>query len=290
MNVKIGISGYFKLDVVKPDGSVVELAPFQKNLWLDQGLDNFMSSNAYIKYVHVGTGTSTPVITQTSLDSFLALEQLQSRSMTNSGSPPYYTDTTTVHEFAVGVFNGQALTEIGLGRSWAGGLSTRSLIKDAGGAPTSVTVLIDEILRVTYTLRLNVPEVDSVVVLGPYTCTTRAMYANNAGYWGFSQSYQEIQGSLIQLYTNASLGSITANIQGTSVYSSDQTFSRPSARSFRDTANLTLTEGNQVNGISGMTVRNAYFEYAFKTVFSPPIMKTSDELLSLSFDVTWDRV
>ena len=186
MNIKIGVSGHFCIEVIKSNGDVVEVAPYQKNLILDQGLDNFKTSATAMDFCHVGDGSSIPESSQTALDSHVAYVVFSTKSNVGSGVPPYYTDTVTVHEFPAGTFNGQKLSEIGLGNSVAGSLFSRSLIKDGSGTPTSIIVLADEILRVAYSVRLYVPEVDSVDVIGGYTCTTRAGYANRTDYWNLS--------------------------------------------------------------------------------------------------------
>ena len=288
IKVKVGMAGYFKIDVIKPDGSIKELAPFQKNLILNQGLDN----NLYKNYCHVGTGTSTPVVTQTGLDARVADVAGSGNSSVNSGSAPYYTDSTQTFTYAVGTFNGEALTEIGLGSTGLTSLWSRSLIKDSGGVPTSITILNDEILVVTYTIRIIPPTTDVVTVVGPHTCTVRATNVNSSGLW--FMTFGSFFGSTAQFwaYTNYTLPAIDGAIPSAlfnSSYGGTLPISYPAARTGRYTISLGVNDANAANGISGLRVNN-WGGCSFSASFSPAIMKTSDDTLTLEIDITWDRV
>jgi len=286
----VGLAGYFKLEVEKPDGSIKELAPFQKNLILDQGLD----ANAYKDYCHIGTGTSTPVVTQTGLDALVAIKVGGAAGgNTNSGAEPYYTDSVRIYSFAVGAFNGEALAEIGLGGPEAASLWSRSLIKDVTGTPTTVTVLSDEILKVTYTIRITPPTADSVAVLGAYTCTTRPANVNNAAGWyvGFGNGFSAAGSTSI--FTNASLGPTTGSIGGSSIYGISGgavgTATLVGVRTGRFSQSFGVGDINTANGISGWFIHCSSFSYQWQVLIDPPIMKTSTDILTITHDTTWDR-
>jgi hypothetical protein len=291
MNINIGVAGYFKMEVVKPNGAVVEVAPFQKNLILDSGLDNFKTSANSMHYCHVGSGVTAPSVSDTGLEVPVAISYYTSKSNLGSGVSPHYTDTTTVHEFALGTFNGQEITEIGLGNSPTDSLLSRSLIKDGFNVPTKVIVFADEILKISYTVRIYVPEADTVVTIGAYTCTTRAGYASLTDSWNLSgNSGSALAPGSFRLLANATLGIITSTMTGTLLTTQTGTASRPTARSYRQTCSLGLGTGNGADGISGITLENTYFEFYLQTQISPPIMKTALDTLVFSFDVTWGRV
>jgi hypothetical protein len=288
MSMKFGLSGYFKIDVIKPDGSVVELAPFQKNLILDSGLDNNLSKD----YCHVGTGNSTPVVTQTGLDARVAVANGPNQGgSTNSGSDPYYTSSNRLYTFSVGAFNGEALTEIGIGGSGISSLWSRSLIKDSGGVPTTITVLNDEILRVTYTVRIYPPTVDNVVTINGYECTTRAAQANATSYWYFSYYGMGSNSGNFVHYTNGGLGAITSFPTGTADGMTSGgifTITYPAPRTVRISRYSSLSAGNFANGISAVLFRSES-GFGFQVGFVPPIPKTSNDVLTLEFDISWDR-
>ena len=288
IKVKVGMAGYFKIDVIKPDGSIKELAPFQKNLILNQGLDN----NLYKNYCHVGTGTSTPVVTQTGLDARVADVAGSGNSSVNSGSAPYYTDSTQTFTYAVGTFNGEALTEIGLGSTGVTSLWSRSLIKDSGGVPTSITILNDEILVVTYTIRIIPPTTDVVTVVGPHTCTARAANVNSINAWVMSFGNFFSANGNYAVYTNYALPAIDGGSGYTQIYNTTYygtvPISYPAARTGRFTMSLGVNDGNAANGISGLRVA-MLGGCSFGVHISPAIMKTSDDILTLEFDFSWDR-
>lgn len=148
------VGALFKLIVHKgnPEQPTKE-TPMFHNLVLDAGLDR-LSVGSAIGRVCVGSGNSTPVVTQTSLDAFIA------STTTTQGSDaggkqiitePYYYWARRTYRFGEGVAAGN-LSEIGLG--WTNtNLFNRALIKDASGNPTTITVLADEFLDVVVELR-----------------------------------------------------------------------------------------------------------------------------------------
>lgn len=203
LKAKTELEGYFELDVFKADanGKKIEkskrrVAEFH-NLILDQGL-NYLAQGTTtqvgftLSCCQVGT-SSTPVAAgQTALQGFLAGTNVSpSSNITNQPSSPFYGTRITTYEFAVGAAAGN-LTEVGVGRATTGSvLFCRALIVDGGGVPITITVLSDEILQVTYSLRCYPVEADTpavVTISGTNYTFTRRPIRVTSNAWAFSQN------------------------------------------------------------------------------------------------------
>src|SRR5690606_8917143 len=70
-----------------------------------------------------------------------------------TSAAPYYTWMRKTFRFAAGVATGN-LSEVGISWLTTGALFSRALILDSGGLPTTITVLADEVVDVTYEFRI----------------------------------------------------------------------------------------------------------------------------------------
>lgn len=195
------LEGYFELDVFKADayGNKIEkskrrVAEFH-NLILNQGLDYLAQGttsnvNSTLTCCQVGTSSVVPAAGQTGLQSFLAgTNNVVATNSTTQPSSPFYGTKTLTYEFAVGAAAGN-LAEVGVGRASTGNvLFCRALILDGGGVPITITVLSDEILQVTYSLRCYPVEADTPAVVtisgSNYTFTRRPIRVTS-NEWAFS--------------------------------------------------------------------------------------------------------
>ena len=135
----------------------VTLAEFD-NLILDAGL-NRLGTGGVANCCQVGTGTSAPAVTDTTLQAYLVgTSTIQADSAQSYvAGPPAYVTMSRTFRFGTGVAAGN-LTEVGVGWATASGsLFSRARIVDGGGSPTTISVLSDETLDVVYTLRAYVP-------------------------------------------------------------------------------------------------------------------------------------
>lgn len=109
----------------------------------------------------VGSGNSTPIITDTSLQSFVAGAASQAASFAttkNYDAQPYYSRHTFRWRFAQGTAAGN-ISEVGLANlagtpTASTPLFSRALVLDSSGNPTSITVLPDEFLDVIYVITI----------------------------------------------------------------------------------------------------------------------------------------
>ena len=307
------MGGEYKIVVTKPDGTTHETGWFD-NIILNQGLDRIGSSvNQVISYAQVGTGTSTPAITQTGLDAPIAGSAQQTSpngGVTNSGSPTYTENFVWFFAFAQGAVVGN-ITEIGVGWAASGNtLFSRALILDNLGSPTSITIVAIDQLTVYYRLKIVPPvsDVSGTVTIGgtPYNYTARVAnvgsFSNST--WTFWASQIGRPGSLTYPNTVDSssaptygagsvLGAITGSptlASGTSGTATAGTYT-PGTFTRDDTWNWTIAQGNATGGVQaimlGYSVQGfAQFQYRFAT----PIPKDNTKTMSLTTRITWTRI
>ena len=298
MKAKLGMVGFFKFEAVKRDGTKRLLADWFPNLILNAGLDRMGTANTLVG-VMVGTDSTAPNSAQTSLGAQLAY------TTTAVGSIVYAADTTNnylsrirTQRFAEGVAAGN-LTEVGVG--WASGSCfSRALILDGGGSPTTLTVLSDESLDVTYELRIYpmVDDVEGTVTLNgiDYATVLRTAYLTGTSadfFFSFALS-----GGMPQTANmgNNSFGRTGAGALG-NIYSAPGGSGSISASAY---APQTYTSGvyeitlrytwGLLNGSSSFY--NILFRTPigyFKASFTPEIPKTAANILTLDLTVTWAR-
>lgn len=304
--LKIGLEGRFKFTAVRPDGTERILADWHQNLILDSGLNRIGTGGCWDR-CQVGTGTTTPAEGQTALAAPLATTSTVQGTQGGTDTPTNtYAWVQRVYRFGVGVAAGN-LTEVGVG--WATGLFSRTLIKDSGGTPTSITVLADEYLDVTYEIRAYPTMTDQtfsgVDISGtPYTFTVRpgqfSGNASNSGTWPadlsamMSAGVTSVGGTSFGLSaygSGAALAAVTGLISGTQTVSSSST-----THAFRSSY-VENSFKREVRATFGLTAGTAPFGGfylsssmgTYQMVVSPNIPKDDTKVLTLDIDVSWAR-
>lgn len=290
------LAGQFRLVVRGPEGDIRRDTGWFDNLILDSGLNRW-GTGAVSGGAAIGTGTSTPVASQTGLDAQSAYTTTSTAvTQSNSGASPYYGIFSITYTFALGALNGN-YSEVGIG--WASGsnMFSRALIVDGGGTPTTISVSSAEQLSVSYTLRGYVPTADVVTTptIGGVstTVTTRAANAS-ANAWGVDMTVSKgFVSSFIAYAYNGAIGAITALPSGTSAQATSVSAGTYVNNSLSTTRAVFfgLTDGNLSGGISaarcgfGGSTGLTNFQYGF----SPAISKDSTKTLTLSLSHTWAR-
>lgn len=303
-NINICVTGHFTLTAVKSDGSGSrELASF-KNLILDNGLNALCSNqqtppNNLIAYCRVGSGSTAPVASQSALVSQLASVTSPSSTTNYSTSTPYSASRTNVWRFGEGVAAGN-ISEIGVGWSASGNtLFSRALVLDALGNPTTVTVLSDEFLDVTYTLTLYLSVDDSLTTLNingtSHEVRSRLAGAGTSAVLGASTTNflnAGIFGGFVAGYVGqGSLGAITGSPSGTqtSVTVTGAAVTYVSGTFYTECdISLGLTQANLSGGFTTLHIRPSYFA-AHQISFTPAIPKTSSQIFTIRFRVSFTR-
>jgi hypothetical protein len=272
------------------------LADWFPNLITNGGLDRIGTNADYLSYCHVGAGNTTPAFTDTGLASWLAQTASKIGSTSIQGSSPYYSTQQYVYFFDIGVAAGN-LAEVGVG--WSNSntdLYSRALILDSGGSPTTITVLSDEYLYVTYQMRRYIPEIDTSSVVNisgiDYTFTGRAAVCTNIGFWPPYFRAGEPLGGQNNVYTySSSIGDITSSPSN----SSGKPIVNPPYNAYvlgnyyRDCVwEFGLTQGNAVGGITAF-YSNKLNNGAFQFGVSPAIPKTADNILEITVRSSWSR-
>ncbi|MCH7337135.1 hypothetical protein [Acinetobacter sp. NIPH 2699] len=303
VNIRNEIGATFKMRTFKADGITTKETGEFHNIVLDTGLQR-MGVGAWGNRCLVGTGSSTPVVSQTQLDSTLAITTtVQNTNISmNTTTKPYYYSIQKTMRFGEGAAAGN-LTEVGLGWTQTGQNPcwNRALIKDANGNPTTLTVLSDEFLDVTVEIRIYPSETisgsfDFKNKLGELIST----HTYNGYVWmtapqdGTASPFSFYN---LALYANAAfVESPTSSLTGTVLGSSSaggaiNTITSPT--SLRGQIKFLLTQGNGfcsgmiINMIGGhrSTSPSAYY----KILIDPPITKTNEMEITWTLDLSWGR-
>lgn len=157
--MEIKVKGFFQFKTGLPDGTITKETPVFENVVLDQGIRKMNSSSDNISYLNVGTGNSEPNPSQTGLDNRVAYVSIGNYYGSLGQDPDdtdhFYIEYSKTVRFDAGTFNNVTLSEVGLGFYTL--LWNRALIRDESGLPTTITVLKEEFLDVTFKYRLYYP-------------------------------------------------------------------------------------------------------------------------------------
>lgn len=126
---------------------------------LDAGINHMLNDNYPLNYIHVGSGSSQPSAGQVQLDVKFAYTNRNKKlthgyvSASDAENGKAYGYSRLEVQFNKGAAKGN-ISEIGVGNNTDGNpLWSRTLILDHSGNPTSITILEDEYLTVTYEAR-----------------------------------------------------------------------------------------------------------------------------------------
>lgn len=326
IKIKQGLRGFFKIVKHKGDadgnpipGTEELVADWFENLITDNGKNAYASANNFfIEYCQVGTGNTAPSVGDTALVNRVA--GTNANATANSvggaqGAPPYYGWWRKTFRFGTGTAAGN-LAEVGVSpyASPTGNLFSRALIVDGMGNPTTITVLSDEVLDVTYEFRVYpiLTDLPGNIVLEAINRTTNLRAAqvtealgNTSGGWAPSTNGDPrplgSSGKSVYVYGGAAtLGAITAapipgpgggTIQYISAFGNNRITTQPYTPNtfYRDfVVGFGLNDANIALGI-GAVFFGLQEGCAFQITFDPPLDKTNQKILSLTFRVYWDR-
>lgn len=289
VNARVGAR--FKLVAKKADGTVTRETPWFLNLVLDTGLER-MTTDSYADRCCVGTGNSEPIPSQVALDAFKAsTTTVQANSNGIVTTDTVYGWARRTWRFDKGVAAGN-ISEVGLGWGNAN-LWNRALIKDAAGNPTTITVLSDEYLDVISEIRCY--PVDNVTnafqlkdkvgaVISTHQCLVRPYLAGAA--W---PSGKIIAGNVGVLIFSSAIQSITAWPTGSSQSGGVPSNVIPSPKKIRAGMDLGLAVANMTHKTIYLSLQNSIFTGGYQFEMTPAISKNSTQVMSYTFEFTWDR-
>ena len=289
------VSGRFKFEVTKKNGEKRVIADWFQNLITNSGLDLIGTISNYLSFCRVGTGSGIPENADAYLDNQIAYTSYtESTSHGTFGTSPRYVWYKITKRFAEGIATGN-LSEVGMsntdGQDSGDVLFSRALILDGEGDPTTITVLANETLDVTYEFRRYIPESD--------TTGTVELRGNNHNYTGraslwTSWKYLFYGGGGISSIPgmdvyNGVISDIDGFPDGTGSSTTSKTiYNYSNGNYYRDWKfSLALDQGNLSGFISACRVDmiGSYYQFGF----SPDIEKTSDDIMSLTFRASWSR-
>jgi hypothetical protein len=263
------------------------------NIVTNVGLDRVGSGSSFLNECHVGTGTVVPQATDSALEQHVA--GTSNRKNASSGrlmEAPYGGRYQASWEFGLGAVVGN-MSEVGIGWS-SGGLFSRALFVDTNGNPTTITVLADEILYVTYRLFNYAPQTDETFTFstlsGTWTAVVRPAHLGNGDSdygWGIRNG---LRGYFHAFAYDGVLGDEFSKPTGVESLNSGGSAKAYSGGTYhRDAeAHWTLTAANFATGISAFLFRSGGLGvYQFSV--DPPFMKTDADLLSMTFRTQWGR-
>lgn len=300
------VAGLFKIEAFRADvegneipGSRRVAADWFPNLITDNGLNLIGSSSTWLTWCQVGSGSTPPVALDTALVSRIA--GTSTRDITAFGAQsaaPYFAWRRNTYRFAEGVAAGN-IAEVGVGAATTGNLLSRALILDGSGNPTTIQVLADETLDVTYEFRYYPPTVDWIgsvtlagidhAVLGRAANVTSG--SDSAGWVVNPQgSTSTFPGAAAwMLAFNGGLGLITSSPSGAQSGASATSDASYSAGSHQRSGTVTwgLSSGNLSGGVGSVLIKHGVGAYQFG--FTPPIPKDATKILTLTFRHSWAR-
>jgi hypothetical protein len=285
-----GVEGIYTFKAVNiTTGKERELKGISPNIITNAGLNAIGSSDLLLNNIVVGTGNSTPVGTDTALGNQVAsTSTVQTSSNGCQSTAPYFLYYSVTMRFPQGGAAGN-LTEVGMQTS-SGVLFSRALILDSGGNPTTLTILSDEYLDVTYQYRIypNTTDTNASLTLSGTTYTVVFRPASISSYTNSYCSYGlAYNGSTFTAY-NGDIDVITSVPSGTASFTGNYSTVNYTSGSKQLTFVLTagLDDGNFSGGISAfyMAVNNGAFQFSV----DPPIPKDNFKILVLNVSLGWD--
>lgn len=313
--MNLGIAGEFRCVVLKEDGSIKEDTGYQRNLLLDQGLEFFGGNHGSSLSLRllVGSGNSTPKENQTSLDSPVKVAS----STTVSSDYSYVDGGDGLYKFweeKVYRFTDIAnvnISELGLASSRSSSssvgvsttdyyLTTRALIKNLSGNPTTITLLEGEILDVYYKIHkvLDISEKSAVINMTdgdggsiPYNVKIKGSYVGNSsfntvsGYSSYVVSYTYVSDAEWKDVTASPSGSRITNLASVEPYAE---------RSYKRVYKISIGLNDANMGIrtisSGNSTHFTPFQVRFGSVEDDsPIPKTASDSFEVRFEMSWGR-
>lgn len=303
------VAGWFKIEALKVDahGRPIErsrrvLADWFPNLITNFGINLIGNTLGAANFCRVGSGNTTPQFTDTQLQAQLAsTNTVNASAEVTGGTPPnYFHGRNWTFRFATGVAAGN-ISEVGVGSAATGAtLFSRALILDGSLNPTTITVLSDEVLDVTYQSRWYPPTTDDVrnitiTGVGTVQVTTRASSVTASTNYNLGTcGIREAPGAMGVF--NGAMGTVTGSPSGGFSSSTSNVNNTYSANSLQRSWVTTfgLDSGNVAGGITSAryalgNISNSSCYGQMQCGFSPAIPKLNTQILTLNGTHSWAR-
>lgn len=313
VNHHIGLEGIVHFKFTNSKTGEVREYEF-KNLVLNSGIDRYMTgSYSFISGCILGSSSVPPVATDTTITSILGTSttyQTGGAGESNTTTLPYYTSYYWTYRFIEGVATGNiAQVAMAYGDVYAAsntytGLFSKALVKDGNGTPITITKLADEVLDVTYTLRIYTPSAD---VIGTTTISgvnyDYIVRAANAGGW--SVNNRAVSSVYSAAAYTGTIGTGLGTPSGSSGDATTKTFDTYAVGTYTRTATIfwDLNNGNLSGGIRSVYLGFGNYSYGAGVFFqiqytanpahpdtTVTIPKDATKRLTLKYQFTVGRV
>ena len=297
MNVEcsLGLRGRFKLEVINSRGEVTKKLDWFANLITDHGLDLFSGLapgaersqifNGILDRCSVGTSSTPPAVTDGALGAEVAGSTSVFASSSSIDAPGRYLSFQVTYSFGVGAATGN-LSELGIGSN-VSHLFSRALIKDGAGNPTTITVLADESLRVSYELRVSQTILDYNVVVDGYTFVIRSAKVDSSTgdstAWG---NRLALAVSSAYFYSGA-IGAITGRPAGSLGAVGSSSAVSYVMGSYTLTGALSASTTQATASISALAWTMG--PGSWQASISPAIVKDNTKVVDIGVRLTWGR-
>ncbi len=304
----VQFSGRYRLQVFHGDTDILlKDTGWFDNLITNNGMDLICTGLAY-GYAFVGSGTATPAVTDTSLQTLLATSASNPTLAfgVQTSALPYYGWEQRVYTFGIGAIQG-VVSEVGIGVS-SGNLFSRALLTGTNGTTTTLTLGGVDRLALTYEIRQYIDVSDhtyTIDINGVSTSSlTRPAQINSIGnssrYFWSPSIYNGLgiaSGGMAQAYyggTSPFVGAITGSPSGSSNSDLDRGNAAYIPGSFyRDMyAVWNTTYGDKVytamrflmNSANGLG-NGGGWQFSLE----PSVTKTQYQNFRLDFRISWSR-
>jgi hypothetical protein len=301
------MAGFFKIEVIGPDGRKRLAADWQPNLITNSGMDFYSTTNRspninhqykWLRWCRLGTGNAEPQFTDTALDVHRGTAyQLSYATYDANQVEPYYKWWKNKYRFYQGQADG-IITEIGIGQQDGFGvLSTRALIRDTNGDPTSIVITPDEQVDITYEMRCYIPDLtfyDTQALINGvlYDIKAGPAYVLAAGKnWdlGNQRSQFTFKGEVLP-----NIGPVTDGPLTLFGGNSTGTFDSYTPGSWTQTSHTTYEYDNTNNGPKGITAFTMktiqWWQFSFtQNLLDWGIPHDNTNELFIRFRESWDR-
>lgn len=291
VNMHSQIGARFKLIAHKGDGVPTRETDWFNNIVLDAGLER-MSVGTWISRCCVGTGNTTPAVTQTALASFLASTTSINSTSTElqTTTTPYYRGVTLTWRFSEGVAAGN-ISEVGMG--WGNTtLWNRALVLDANGNPATITVLSDEYLDVVAEIReyptLSTTGSFSLVDKLGATLSTHT-YTGSPFMTAPTASFEKITSANLAIFSSIKNDSVTATPATAVGTTNSRSDSYPTSTSIQTVFTCALAIANGTHQSFRVQMSGLLGTLHYKFQISPTITKTSAQIMTYTTTMTWGR-
>lgn len=301
LNLKAKIGCEYRLRTER-NGVVTQETPPCFNLITDYGMNAVSRTSGWPLYAQVGSGSATPAFTDIALQSRIATAENSVAFTPSIDTVGRWLLLEKTFTFPAGTATGN-ISEVGIGAASTTNLISRALIVDGLGNPTSISVLADEDLVLTYKLWVKQPTADFTGTVDGKTFVVRAAVANRTtsgsgrfrGFWGenaWSKGLFEwsARNDRAAVYDGA-IGSITAEPSGASLSVPASLISSLGyvADSYTNEISIALgsNEANFATGISA--VAWAMGVCCWQMSIDPPLAKASPQTARINVTTTWAR-